>query len=717
MVKKFGLFTGLTVFTYASSLPSVENIDTFWIWIAVFALGGVGVLILFFSSLQMSKIQQMHDSVIQKQLEMEKNQALILTGMSENIHSMAKEALSKSTEAVERVNAHMMPKSTGNAKNSLLDVTNDLIDFLRLKSRKIEILNEEFNLNNVLNEISGTMASHFKGSNVELIFDIDNSVPRLITGDSLHFGQILSNILENRLSVLNNEELKLDISMYNAYEEKIELQFQLIDDGPGMSQEEVEKLFVPYYNEENGQYAGLGLFVAQELVTMMNGELSIHSTVGKGSSFTLTLPFEKVEPENQRKYRLPDKILTDKKVLIVDSNYNSSLAIKKMFSYFKHDVKILSREKFMDAMPKLDNFDIVVLDDALFNMRTINYISGIKEKKELKVVSLASILNAEEGSSSDVVDKTMLKPLNQERIFEMITTMYELKTIPELSEEESSSKAKIYRSTILETSNINQNSFTAFSGKRLLIVEDNVINQKVLLNILKHSGMDINVANNGAEAVKMVQKLRKKENYDLVLMDINMPVMDGYGATKVIRAEKEFDALPIVAFTALVLDSEIEKMFSCGINAFLGKPLNVGKLYTAMAMYLLDMPNKYNAVETPVLQKKKLPGLDTERGIRYTNNCNMLYTEILLEFVAAYGKSDVVFAKLVREKRYEQLKMLCLDMKGLSGTIGAKEMNQKIDEVQKLLLYNKHELLVDYISVYEKELATLVQSIALYNHR
>jgi signal transduction histidine kinase len=219
-----------------------------------------------------------------------------------------------------------------NAKEALFDITGDLIAFLRLKSKKVEIVSEEFNLNNVLNEISGIIATRFKGSSVELIFDIDNTVPRFMHGDSLHFGQILIGILENRLSTLSDEELRLEISMSNTYENKIELQFQFIDSGAGLTQEEVKKLFVPYYDEVKCQYVGLGLFVAQELVTMMNGELNIHSNIGKGTSFTLTLPFQIVNQNNRRKYRLPEKILTDKKVLVVDSHYNSALAIKKMFA-------------------------------------------------------------------------------------------------------------------------------------------------------------------------------------------------------------------------------------------------------------------------------------------------------------------------------------------------------------------------------------------------
>jgi len=230
MEKKSGLFIGLTMFAYAGEFTSGKEIESFWIWIALFALAVTGILILYMASRQMTKIQKMHEDVLNKQLEMEKNQALILGNMSENIHSMAKEALSKSSEVIKKVNASIeTPNSTSmKAEEALFDITSDLIEFLRLKSKKVEIVNEAFNLNNVLNEISGILASRFQGSHVELIFDIDNTVPRFIQGDSLHLGQILTGILENRLAALSDEELRLEISMFNTFEDKIELTIQYI---------------------------------------------------------------------------------------------------------------------------------------------------------------------------------------------------------------------------------------------------------------------------------------------------------------------------------------------------------------------------------------------------------------------------------------------------------------------------------------------------------
>ncbi len=720
MYKKIWLLIGLVGVAYAGEKMATDNTETFWIWIALFALGTIGIIILFLSSRQMMNIQKMHQDVFNKQLDMEQKQALLLTSMSENIHSIAKEALKKSTQAIDKVNESLksdMHELT-NVEDTLLDVTSDLINFLRLKSKKVEIVNEEFNLNNVLNEVSGTICSQFSGSKVELIFDIDNSIPRRLIGDSLHLGQILHNILENTMDTLTGEELELKISMFNTFDDKVELQFQMIDSGIGMTEEEQDSLFVPYYDTDSSQYIGLGLFVAKELVSMMGGELSVQSSSGKGSAFTVTLPFVMVDPENKRRYRLPAKELTNKKVFIVDSSYNSALAIKKMFAYFKHDVKVISIEKFMQSKPKLTPYDIVVLDESLLSTRTLNYLQKIKEEKEFKVIALNSLLRVAQNQvlSSDLIDRVLMKPLNQERVFEMISSLYETKeNFSDVDKKiVESKKAKIYKATISEAKNIKQHNFSDFSGKKILIVEDNIINQKVLTNILHLSGTEITIANNGQEAVNLVTRAKAKE-FDLVLMDINMPVMDGFAATQAIRDEKKFDKLPIVAFTALVLDSEIQKMFNSGMNAYLDKPVKLGRLYTALAMFLLDDTNKHNEENiSNVIDNYDLPGLYVDEGIAHSNNSEALYLEILKEFIDAYGQSHEVFKNLVNEHRYEQLKMLCLDMSGLSGTIGAKDMNVKIDEIQKLLLYNNYNLLHSYIDVYRKELLKLDKSIHMY---
>jgi HPt (histidine-containing phosphotransfer) domain-containing protein len=162
----------------------------------------------------------------------------------------------------------------------------------------------------------------------------------------------------------------------------------------------------------------------------------------------------------------------------------------------------------------------------------------------------------------------------------------------------------------------------------------------------------------------------------------------------------------------LALESEKQKIFKSGMNAFLTKPLNIGKLYTVFKMFVTDMNEGKKVQHYKIVEQ--IDALDIQAGIRYSNNNQAFYIEILKEFMDAYGKSSELFAKLVREHRYEQIKMLCLDMKGLTGTIGAKDMYQLINEINQCMLYNKQELLENYIDTYQKELCKLNESIEHY---
>ena len=707
--------TSIVILNFAGVAHAAQTgeTDTLWIWLAFFILATIGLAILFIFTKQAQNIQKLHQTILEKQLAMEKSQNVLLTNLSENIYDIAKQTMKDTHQVIE---SHPALEDKENlissVENRLLDVTNDLLDFLRLKSKKIEITNDEFNINNVLNEISGSLASKFPGSQKELIFDIDKEIPRQMIGDSLHLGQILSSILEYQLDQDNLSEVKLELSMFNTFdEENVEIQFKFTDTGMGLSPEALDKIFIPTYNEATGTYSGLGLFVANELITLMNGKLSVQSSVGKGSVFIMSLPFNLVDVKNKRKYRLPKKSLIEKKVFIVDNNYNSALAIKKMFAYFRHDVTIMSQEDFGKNIPSLIGYDIVVLHESLFNVRIVDYLNKMKLDKELHVIAINSLFKSDkECYTDDVIDKYLYKPLNQERVFEMIISMYDDTASIYQTEE----RAQVYENPIYETAGVTRESFKDFAGKSILIVEDNVINQKVLTNLLQLADMHITLANNGQEAVDLVKG--EKNGFDIVLMDINMPIMDGYTATQMIRLDSKYDTLPIVAFTALVLESEIKKMFNSGINAFLSKPLNIGKLYTALSMYITeDKPvAKAQVARQEPEELVSYAGIDIEKGIKHANGNEALYQEVLKEFVSAYGKSDAHFTKLVDEHRFEQLKMLCIDMRGLAGTIGAYDMQELMVEILSYLLYKKYDFMTNYKEKYIFELRVLNRSISKY---
>jgi len=712
-ISMLGFFLSVTM-AYASSQTASDNSGTAWGWIIAILvmLAGVGVILWIYNH----KIQSLQ-TMLDKQMQMEHNQNLILTNMSENLRDIAERTLTESHQMIQRSDRTDEEKTEmmNIVQDKLLTVTNDLIDFLQIKSKKVEIKNAHFNLNNVLNEVSGLVCSAHKDKDVELIFEVNSTVPRFVIGDSLHLEQILTGIFEHAMGRLSpQDELKLEVSVYNNYEEDLSLQFKFLDNGRGLSKTELEDLVSPYYDETTGRYIGLAIYVSHALAKLMGGQLVVQSALGKGTTYILDLPFKIPEPNNKRKYRLPSKVLTEKNVIIVDTNYNSALAIKKMFAYFRHDVKVVSKEDFEASMPKMDAFDIVVINEALFGPRLIDYLSSLKEQKELKVIALNNMMKlGEERYDHEAIDIHLFKPLTQERVFELIISLYEIKVPQYVKSDgnESIPKVKVHKSEIKEASGITQESFAKFTGKNLLIVEDNIINQKVLVSVLSKSGMKITLANDGEQAVNIVKS--RKTDFDMILMDINMPVMDGYAATKLIRQNGDFDAVPIVAFTALILESEKQKMFSSGITAFLAKPLNIGKLYTVFMMYMSEAATT-NGKKSEQPTEKFFDGLDVEKGIAHANNNEALYIELLKGVKDAYGDSDEVFETLAHDKRYEQLKMLCIDLRGLAGTIGAYDLQELVNEVHQHLLYKKLDLITKLATQYKAELQRVKKAIDEY---
>ena len=691
----------------------MTDMDSIGIWIALFALGIIGIVILFVSSKQVAKTEEVYKHIIDKQKEIEHKQNVFLSSITENIHEIVEHTYKEVSEEKKEC----LPEEIVEKEKQLLNVTNDLIEFLRLKSKKVQVIQEQFNLNNVLNEVAGSVCSKFHGSRADLVFDIDNNIPRYLVGDALHLEKSLHNLLEYVLQTVPKGKVTLSIEMFGSYEEKVELQFRLSDTGNGLEKEALERLFTPVYDEKSKQYSGLGLFVAKELIELMDGEITTHSSVGKGTTFTVTLPLGMIDPANRRNYRLPEKELTHKKVFIVDSDYDSGMAIKKMFAYFKHNVKIMEKDLFLQKKVDLSVYDIVVLDLSIFGYKKIyNHLEHIKAKHDLKIVGLDTLLqDPEKKKRYEVIDRYLNKPLSQERVFELIVNLYTPEKTPVTSikvpESISGQKIPVHNNHIHEAANITQQSFTEFKGRRLLIVEDDEINQKVLANVLKLSGMEITFANNGRIAVNTIKE--SNQMFDMVLMDINMPVLDGYAATQMIRKDSTYDTLPIVAFTALALESEKEKIFKSGMNAYLTKPLNIGKLYSVFQMFM-PASEKSTVVSQRKPRSNRKDVLDIEKGIAYSNHNEGFYMEILKEFQDAYGESAELFAKLVKEHRYEQIKMLCLDMKGLTGTIGAEEMYLLVMKIHHKVLYHQEEMLTEYIDPYRETLQRLKEEIMVY---
>jgi CheY-like chemotaxis protein len=265
----------------------------------------------------------------------------------------------------------------------------------------------------------------------------------------------------------------------------------------------------------------------------------------------------------------------------------------------------------------------------------------------------------------------------------------------------------VVKDLIPETENIDLDCFVYFKGAKLLLVEDNLLNQRIVTSVLKQSGMEIDIAENGEIALEYL--LGEHREYDLVLMDISMPVMDGITATSIIRRAKRFNRLPIIAFTAFSLGDEISAMFDAGVNAYLTKPLNVAQLYTVFMLFIGSVNRGLS------LQKRlEMLGLDTLQGVENFDGDENLYREKLREFVQRYASSVELIPQWIDEKRYERVRLESKEMLLLLNQIGAFDMYKMVQEIQLQFIYKNEHLLDKFKLLYRAKMQALIDTIRIY---
>jgi len=681
-------------------------------------------LALFISSRKMLQLSVRHERIRQRHEEIERRFNDLFQRLGENIYRLSKDIVRFTSNVADEVEDRSMGeklKRVVKTENKILDATTNLLDFLRLKAKKVVIRKDRFDVNSVLEDVVESLVcekERIGEMETELIFDIDKDIPKYIVGDFVHIGEVLSNLLENALERAAGTEVRLDVKVYRPFTGKMELQFK-ITYYPGRDTENLEEYFIPHYDEQLGEYRRLGCFVAYELTQLMGGRASVARNARLNQVIVnVTVPVEKVEREERRKYRLDHREYIRKNVLIVNRNYDASLAVKEMFAYFRHQVRIMDAEQFETQRPKLEQYDILVIDEALIGTLLADYVKKVRQHKELKVVGLRNIF-ALPGMLCDpkLLDARETKPLNYKRVLALINRLYGL---PESEEEiveavgagsNCERAPREFWEEIPETPNINLESFRDFSGAEILVVEDNEINLKMLLSVLGVSGIHVLSAQNGEEAVRVMEGPDGK-GIQLILMDINMPVMDGLTATGQIRRLPEGRDVPIVALSALNLENELERMRRVEMDGYLPKPLNIGRLYTLFERYLRR--SSVPLVDVEIVEPPKLQGIELEEALERTHGNEILLKEILQEFLEAYGETDKTLRELYEKGDYLTLKQLTLDILGLTGTIGAKELHLITKEMYKLELYDKLDLLPNYLIEYEVALAKVRRSLNSY---
>ena len=411
---------------------------------------------------------------------------------------------------------------------SLLGIINDILDFSKIEAGKMDMESVDFQLEDTLDNISTLVGIKTQEKGLELLFKTEPTVPTALVGDPLRLGQILINLSNNAVKFTDTGEIVVATELLKKDKDQVTLKFSVRDTGIGMTAEQAAKLFQPFSQADSSttrKYGGtgLGLTISKRLAEMMGGEIWVESESGRGSTFSFTANLGLGKERAKKRFKPPSE-LRGMRVLVVDDNATSRSILQEMLESFSFEVSLASSGEEgiaeLEAASKDKPFELVIMDWQMPGMDGIEASKQILEHKGLSKIPPIILVTAygreEVMQQAEQVglEGFLLKPVNPSMLFDTIMQAFG-EAVPETT--------RIARRHEQEAEALKH-----IQGAHVLLVEDNEINQQVAKEILEGAGLNVTLATNGQEAVNAV----KENNYDAVLMDVQMPVMDGYTATK-----------------------------------------------------------------------------------------------------------------------------------------------------------------------------------------
>jgi|GEM_PF-2144867 len=467
-----------------------------------------------------------------------------------------------------------------NSGDILIEIINDILDFSKIEAGKLDIEYIDCDLDKILDNLFSMVYLKAEEKNIELVFDIENSIPTLFKSDPLRLGQVLTNLMNNAVKFTDQGEVILQIRSLPDRDDKSVIEFQVIDTGIGITEDQISKLFQSFSQADDStsrKYggSGLGLAISKQLVEMMGGDIRVESEYGEGSRFIFTIETE--YDRDSQGCKLSEEDLEPKKTLIIDSNRSSISSLQKILSHFNFVVDSATTLDSAKDILKDSDFDIVCIDNRLIS----EYNSILVDlPKETKIVSMKNEISPSDSTTVDglTIHTYLAKPFTQKIVCRMILDLFTNydKYVDEKEE-------------ILKREHI-----LPLTGRHIYIAEDNKINQTVMSALLEGSGIKITMLDNGQE---LLDRLEKDPNADLILMDIHMPIMGGYEATKIIRSQERYNHIPIIALTASTMQTDIDRAKEAGMDEHISKPIDVQKLYTILLQYIETKGSEIDDIE------------------------------------------------------------------------------------------------------------------------
>ncbi|WP_430472794.1 response regulator [Thalassospira lucentensis] len=593
----------------------------------------------------------------------------------------------------------------------LLGIIDDILTYSKIEAGKVNIENTIFSTHEIMDSLSTILSVNSTGKDIEVLISVGESVPKHLIGDPFRLQQLLINITGNAIKFTERGEVLVSVDMTRKNDNKIELEFQTRDSGIGMSPEQVDNLFKPFLQADTSITrkfggTGLGLSICKRLIDIMGGEISVKSAIGEGTTFTFTLPFE-LPQKGQVSASITKQTM---RVLVVDDNTLAREVINNTARNLGWDTTVA--ESGEEALRIVEEsykegliFDLILMDwkmPGLDGVATSEQMRNRLPSKEMPIVVMVTAADKDQllrHSSIENVDGIVLKPVTESSLFNAVISAQATPT------------SKNAEHSLVPENMKPDGEPCQLSGLNILLVEDNYINQDVAIHILEMEGASVTLAENGQVAVNKVQD--DANNFDVVLMDLQMPVMDGITATTEIRNTLGNKKLPIIALTAGVFDTDREKCFTAGMNGFLSKPfrpddmvrLVLSKIDATARARNIDaitpavkptrtaptltsatetadqIPNASDATDIPQTSRGLV--INRAHALEMLGGNEELFETLSKHFIALYQNIFEDFSDDYQKQDWEELEKRAHSLKGASASIGANALQSVCGTLEK----------------------------------
>jgi two-component system sensor histidine kinase/response regulator len=574
------------------------------------------------------------------------------------------------------------------AAQSLLGIINDILDFSKIEAGKLGMENTDFRLDSVLENLSSVVSQKAHDKNLEFLIASPRDLAELV-GDPLRLGQILINLVNNAVKFTEHGEVVVTAAIQERVADRIKLKFSVRDSGIGMTPEQTARLFQAFSQADTSttrKYGGtgLGLSISKRLVEMMGGEIWVESTYGAGSTFLFTAWFAMGSAEQKQNRLVPD--LAGIRALVVDDNALASEFLTEALRALALKVDSVSSGEIalreMAVADLRDPYQVVFMDwhmpgmDGLEASRLILRGGFLKHVPNIVMVTTFGREGVRAQAEQLGVKGYLLKPVSPSLLYDTLMDLFGV------AEQEGGRSRLVKEEDVLSPD---------ASGIRILLVEDNEVNQQVATELLESAGASVRIANDGGEAVKILTNGEGPPPFDVVFMDLQMPEMDGFTATRLLRAQRRFQGLPIIAMTAHALVEERQRCLEAGMNDHVSKPIDPDALFATLMRWakarqvqpagVEDGPAKLaNEVILP-----EIDGVDIAGGLKRVAGNKRLYRDLLVKFAASQGDvhSQILAAIEIGDRKLAE--RIVHTVKGVAGNIGLGKVFTAAEKLERAI--------------------------------